>query len=438
MKRQMLYVSLPICMAIIMAGAWLTHAGPLTPPPGPVTSTGRFSPRTEITGLPFTIATSGSYYLGSSLTAPGPGTGITISANNVDIDLNGFELIGVGGGPGDTAVTLTAGFTNTAVHDGTIRGWGDVGLDLGLGRYAHVYNVRAHDCGGDGVRLGSWGIIRNCVAASNAVGIITVENCKITNCVTANNLLDGLIAGFGTHVSHCVSTSNARRGFLLIGECVLIGSTASLNSEHGVEAFTSCRISDCTANDNGVAGVVGNGILTDDGNDLEGCVADRNLEDGILIVSRGTCVNSTANDNGDDGIDATSSTIVNCETSGNGGNGILASQSLIKSSTTNGNSLAGIDVTDGCHVYRNNSNFNIGDGIIASGPLNNIEFNHCVSNGGAAIMTTNGGADSVVSNRESANGMPYVVEAVDSVGPIFAGPGVVATAAGDQFVNISY
>ncbi|MCG8405371.1 MAG: right-handed parallel beta-helix repeat-containing protein [Phycisphaerales bacterium] len=438
MNKQMLYVSFPICVAIIVAGAWLTHAGPLTPPPGPVTSTGRFSPRTEITGLPFTIASSGSYYLGSSLLAPGPGVGITISANNVDIDLNGFELIGVGGGPGDTAVALTGGFTNTAVHDGTIRGWGDVGLNLGLGSYAHVYNVRAHDCNGDGIRLGSWGIARNCIAASNAVGIITIENCKITNCVTPNNLLDGLIAGFGSHVSHCVSSNNGRRGFLLIGECALIGSTANLNAEHGVEAFTSCRISDCTASDNGAGGALGSGFLTDDGNDLEGCAADRNLEDGIVLLTRGTCVNSTANDNGDDGFDVTSATVANCEASQNGANGILASQSLIKSSTTHDNTLAGINVTDGCHVYRNNSNSNIGDGIIASGSLNNIEFNHCVTNGGAAIMTTNGGPDSVMSNRESGNGMTYVTEAADSVGPIFVGPGLVVTAPADKFVNISY
>src|SRR6478735_9662548 len=47
--------------------------------------------RTPISALPFTISTSGSYYLTGNLTATADGDAITVSGDNVTIDLNGFN-----------------------------------------------------------------------------------------------------------------------------------------------------------------------------------------------------------------------------------------------------------------------------------------------------------------------------------------------------------
>lgn len=52
-------------------------------------------PRTAITALPCTISQGGSYYVAGDLVA-GDGEGITITADDVTLDLNGFTLTGDG------------------------------------------------------------------------------------------------------------------------------------------------------------------------------------------------------------------------------------------------------------------------------------------------------------------------------------------------------
>jgi hypothetical protein len=69
--------------------------GSLTPPgaPAPTMITlQQIEPRTPISSVPFTITTPGSYYLTTNLYSPS-GNGITVSANDVTIDLNGFALV---------------------------------------------------------------------------------------------------------------------------------------------------------------------------------------------------------------------------------------------------------------------------------------------------------------------------------------------------------
>lgn len=69
--------------------------GSLTPPgqPAPTMKTlDQIEPRTPISALPFSISSPGSYYLTGNLTATADGASITVSADDVMIDLNGFTL----------------------------------------------------------------------------------------------------------------------------------------------------------------------------------------------------------------------------------------------------------------------------------------------------------------------------------------------------------
>jgi hypothetical protein len=52
----------------------------------------QIEPRTAISSLPFTITNSGSYYLAASLSGSSGQSGITVQADNVTLDLNGFAL----------------------------------------------------------------------------------------------------------------------------------------------------------------------------------------------------------------------------------------------------------------------------------------------------------------------------------------------------------
>src|SRR5437588_12623981 len=72
--------------------------GTLTPPgaPAPAMKTlTQIEPRTPISSLPYTVTNGGSYYLTANLTGVALQSGITIQADDVTLDLNGFTLIGV-------------------------------------------------------------------------------------------------------------------------------------------------------------------------------------------------------------------------------------------------------------------------------------------------------------------------------------------------------
>ncbi len=88
-------------MAALLTGSWPAGAGDVDPPPGPVMPTmirlDEIEPRTPISALPFTINQCGSYFLTDCLTGVAGQNGITIDADDVTLDLNGFTLIGVPG-----------------------------------------------------------------------------------------------------------------------------------------------------------------------------------------------------------------------------------------------------------------------------------------------------------------------------------------------------
>src|SRR5262245_25481316 len=68
--------------------------GALTPPgaPAPTMKTlAQIEPRTPISSAPFTISSPGSYYLTTNVTVS-TGDAITITVNNVTLDLNGFTI----------------------------------------------------------------------------------------------------------------------------------------------------------------------------------------------------------------------------------------------------------------------------------------------------------------------------------------------------------
>jgi len=80
---------------------------------------------TAITSLPYGIATQGVYCLTGNLsTSMTSGNAITINANNVTIDLNGFKLGGLGAGDGTQARGIYAlQRKNITIKNGIIRGF---------------------------------------------------------------------------------------------------------------------------------------------------------------------------------------------------------------------------------------------------------------------------------------------------------------------------
>ena len=188
MRKQVLCITIPICICILIAGAWLADANPpsLNPPPGPIELSGRFGPRRciQAADIPLTITSPGSYYLAENITAAGDG--ITITTDDVTIDLMGFTLAG-GTGRG---ILVSGGLglrNNIVIRNGTVRDWGVEGVHALNARNAQLVDLQAYNNTGDGLAAGEGSTIAGCTARSNgSEGIFTQTGCTSANGFSVN------------------------------------------------------------------------------------------------------------------------------------------------------------------------------------------------------------------------------------------------------------
>src|SRR5262245_13341253 len=100
----------------------------------------QIEPRTPISSLPFTISTPGSYYLTSSLESIN--SGITVSANDVTIDLMGFTI---GGAQNTNHPGIhVAGATNVMRRNIVVRNGSITRFGIGI-RIENTQGGRVHD-----------------------------------------------------------------------------------------------------------------------------------------------------------------------------------------------------------------------------------------------------------------------------------------------------
>ena len=200
--------------------------GSLTPPGAPaptMKSLDQIEPRTPISSAPFIINSPGSYYLTTNLTGAASGSGITISANNVTVDLNGFTLQGV---PSSQAgIYLSGTSTNVTVRNGAISGWGGHGVYFGDYGNASQNLVLEHltvSANGDGI-YGANCIVQNCQSSDNSNFGIYVAPGTVSHCLVQNNNGCGIyVNGPGSEIigNNCIGnntvTNPTARPFLLM------------------------------------------------------------------------------------------------------------------------------------------------------------------------------------------------------------------------------
>ncbi|MDQ6632077.1 MAG: right-handed parallel beta-helix repeat-containing protein [Verrucomicrobiota bacterium] len=406
MKRH-LYILLSLTVAISACAQ-----GNLTPtaPPGPTMKTlDQVEARIIVnaanapgdTTNTLIISQPGSYYLIGNITGASGKHGISIRANDVTLDLNGFALIG-GGGGAFIGVTGTAAQTNFCIRNGTVRGWtgGGVRTDTFISTLAEKLRL-SDNVGAWGLSLGN-GVARDCVASGNGTGFVVGNGAMITGSSASANTT-GFIAGDRAQVSHCISTINTGVGFDCTSYVTLIDCTASRNfGSAGIVALSSTTVSRCSAT--------------------------RNLPSGNGIVAGPTC------------------TIVDCTVGSNGNDGITeGSGSAVRGCTTSNNQGNGIKVTSDCYVIgntceaNNRSGFNYA-GISVSGHGNRIEANSVTatdnpsggfSNGYGFYVTdsqtgTPATNNFIIRNSARDNGTNYRIDAGNRVGAILLPAGSIA------------
>lgn len=376
-------------LALLVAPG-LVFAGPLVPPPGPVTSTYKtlteVEPRIAVSAANtpgdadslFRITQPGSYYLAGNIAGAAGRHGVEIAASGVTLDLNGFDLSGVPGSLDGVFVNVGSP-ANIVVMNGSIRAWGGDGVDL---QTAGAINSRVE-------RVNSSG--------NGGNGIVVAASTAVDGCVCGGNGLNGIATQSGGVVSRCTTRANAARG-------IFVGNASS--------------VSDCVAEFN-----MGIGIYTESGASVIGCTAQSNDSTGLLLNDGSTATNCAARMNGGDGISTSfAGTVIGCSATSNGGHGItLASHSLVSECTSRSNIGDGIRLVSGC-VARGNacaangSGAGDGAGIHAVGSDCLIEGNNCVTADRGIDVDAIGNI--VIRNTCAGNTTNWTIVANNVVGPI--------------------
>jgi len=287
-NRNFAVVTFPICAAIILAGAWFAGAGDLNPPVGAVGPTQRTPVNANMTpgdaDSLFKISQPGSYYFTGNITGVVGKHGVEIVASGVTLDLNGFDLAGVPAMGFFDGVSVTlAGLRNIAVVNGSVRNWGDEGVDLGssVAINSRVHDVLASGNAGNGILAGIDSTVSNCSASSNTVnGIITSAGGTVSNCAAYFNTAHGISTGNGSTVSNCSAFQNTGHGISTGNGGTVTNCSTHLNTANGITTGDGGTVSTCSAYQN-----TGSGISAGAGCTVADCTARGNTLDGILCTS---------------------------------------------------------------------------------------------------------------------------------------------------------
>lgn len=253
--------------------------GPLNPPgaPAPTMKTlGEIEARTPISTLPLTITSPGSYYFAGDLTLPPASTAadaITISANDVTIDLGGFSLRSSAGGTG-RAIVINSALQGIRIKNGMISGNTIVSVTGNFPNRAwtpttggFVNGIVGTNCTGcefsdliiqgcrqDGVDLGGFSIIQRVLVRDNGgYGIDTnLDGNTIRDCTAYRNVSTGIYSNNGV-MTGCNTGDNGNYG-ISSQRGIISGCTSRFNNVDGISAVETV-VSNCTTNNNGRYGI---------------------------------------------------------------------------------------------------------------------------------------------------------------------------------------
>lgn len=363
-------------------------AGPLDPPAGPIAPTAKplsdVEPRIAINEVNtpgdadsvFRISQRGSYYLTRNVTGVSGKHGIEIAASGVTLDLNGFDLLGEPGSLDGVTVTFLSA-RNITIMNGSIRNWGQQGIDLG--------------------------------SAGTTIA-------RVDSIVASGNVDTGIFTGRRTTLTDCISDANGSNGFGVDEGSIIENCSANANSGNGFAVGTSVTITDSTATRNGSTG-----FSAVQGVAIEGCESYLNRV-GFSFGNFGSISSSSARASLQIGIAAGSyARIVSCSSSVNGLDGISAGPaSIILNCVVAANATNGIVVPNGCTIRDNSLEVNgltsDGAGILATGGDNRIEGNNCLTADRGIQVTAPGNL--IIRNSCSGNTVNWVIAANNIVGPV--------------------
>ncbi len=343
----------------------------------------------DMAGFPVLITNPGSYVLTSNLSVADADTnGITIQANSVAIDLNGFEIAGPVTCTGEgstlscsdgTGIGISAGlpgeYNQSQVRRGAIRGFGSHGMELGFGSIAESLTATRNGDGGLRVRRGT---MRGCTASYNGGDGIFVEFSTMTDSSAFRNRGAGIFVNGGSAIGNS-SVQNGEDGFRSFANgtilrdnwtvgnagvgircdsfgigsdsCVITGNSISNNDMGGITGPHAFLVRDNTIRGNGGPGVVGQDAFLVQGNTIRD-----NGGPGVVGLDTVVVRNNTIFDNEGDGATLGLAAIVDGNAvSNNSGNGIsVNSSSNLSNNALRQNGGFGLFFLGSQSAYRDN------------------------------------------------------------------------------------
>src|SRR5262249_35054746 len=161
---------------------------------------------------PFTITNSGSYYLTGNLTGVAGTNGITINADNVTLDLEGFALKGATGWISLSGILVRSPHKNIHITHGAVSGWA-TNVDAGLADSGKCERIQASSSGYDGLIVGAAGVLNDCTANNTGGDGIRVGSfCTLSSCTAEFSASNGIRAGDSCTLSSCAARNSLSVG----------------------------------------------------------------------------------------------------------------------------------------------------------------------------------------------------------------------------------
>lgn len=200
------------------------------------------------------IGEPGTYYVDRAIGWEVGKHGIVIDSCGVWMDLNGYELVGGEGSRSGIEVRAEAG---AVIRGGTIRGWGEHGIDASESACTRVEAARCVENARDGVRLGPSGLADDVMACDNGgAGIEAGAGCTLRDCQAFSNASHGLVCEESCRVIDSLATANAGDGMALGAGSQARGSASRHNLGSGFRVGELGSLIECDAMGNEGDGIV--------------------------------------------------------------------------------------------------------------------------------------------------------------------------------------
>lgn len=339
-------------------------------------------PRRDLLTLPgnasalIVVSQPGSYYLSADLAGADGKHGILVTANNVSIDLRGFNVTGSAASNNGLHAT---GTLRVSVRNGNFTNWS---TGVALGTYARAEDVSVADNRAHGLTSADHATLARCGAASNSMSGFLLTSGMVadsfarsngafgfgftsagtaTRCQASSNQT-GFNASLGTlNLSQCSSDSDvtsfssakgallreclsqgATRGFVVGPGSNLSGCSAhrdTIGSDVGFNAGAGSSLAHCTASN------WQNGFQAGESSTFQSCTARSCSGSGISAGAGSTVTLCSAADCAGIGIDVGNAGAVTASTARRGGVGIYGAEaSLLANCTANETSGNGLQV----------------------------------------------------------------------------------------------